>query len=134
MTARKSVASYGSRFVDLLAAASERKIDLKISQERGVVMSLRQQLYRCRAAMRRENHYLLDKVEAVMIPEPDCVDGWWYLRPQPVVTLLDKAMDDAGVERLSEANPIPDVVRPTPVVAPGPSGAEQGLLDWLEGK
>lgn len=123
MTAKSRVAAYGTAMLDLFVAASARPLALPIpSWKTGVY--LRQQIYRCRAAMRKEEHYLLPRAEDVTIPDPDQdANGQWWLRPQPVGMDLRLALTAAGVGSLEEELPPRPEQRATPL-EPHPTSAD----------
>ena len=101
MTTRTSVESYGAAMLDLLVAASEQPITLRFATKAAAV-TLRAQIYRCRAQMRREGHFLLSRAEGVIVPAPTQEGEEWLLIPQPVDDIIRNALNAAGVKPLVE--------------------------------
>ena len=64
MPTPKAVANYGLEMLDTLRKASRAEVRLPIATE-GLAINMRQSLYSLRAAMRRENHYMLPVAEQV---------------------------------------------------------------------
>ncbi len=99
MSTPKAVANYGLELLDILRKASRNEVRLPVTTEDKAI-NMRQQLYSLRAAMRRENHYMLPAAEQVKItieenPVPPA--GWWLVI-SPVGGDFAEAMRSAGIE------------------------------------
>ena len=114
MSTPKAVANYGLELLDILRKASRSEVRLPITTE-GKAINMRQQLYSLRAAMRRENHYMLPAAEQVKITieQIDGIDGPGpiYLVISPAGGDFADAMKAAGIESDIESilDPIEDL-------------------------
>lgn len=149
MTAKTTVDSFGQAILDLIVAASEGEVRLEMPS-RAKATRLRQQIYQCRAAMRREGHYLLSKAEEVIVPAPEEEEAMlrlpgeqpktvWTLTPQPQALhedFLREALNKAGVKSIAEraeeeATRVP--VDQPPLAIDPPTTSADSIGDYLKG-